>query len=400
MCGSRLSHPRALLAALLAAVLLVVGAGTSAAQTATPPPPLPVDTVCANLPDAFEPFEDIEGHTFELHIRCLAGAEITQGIGAGSAVDPRDAFAPGSAVTRQQMASFIARLIDTAHALAPEAVTPLPAFDGVYQFQDVHPESPHFENINRLGAAGLVLGGPGSLDEDQFGPLLTVSRGQMASFIARAHEYMIDIPLVAEETYFTDVAGNVHAPSINVVAANGIAVGFGDGTFGPNQRVTRGQMSGFLVRTLASMQAAGRIPVLPAPEATATAEVWFLRGEVLEAEQRTVPAPTPATGAMEHLVAGPTTPGLGTEIPVGTELLAVAISDGVATVDLSATFETGGGTMSARARVAQVVFTMTQFDTVDGVLFAIDGELQTVITTEGIVVSEPLDRSAFSDLVS
>ncbi|MFP3905487.1 MAG: GerMN domain-containing protein [Acidimicrobiales bacterium] len=399
MEATRISHPRTSFAALIAAVLLVAGTGTSAAQTATPPDPIPVDAVCANLHEGFAPFEDIEGDTFELHIRCLASAEITEGTGAGSATDPRDAFEPDTPVTRQQMASFIARLIDTAHALAPDTVTALPAFDGVYQFQDVHPEYVHFENINRLGAAGLVLGGPGSLDQDQFGPLLTVNRGQMASFIDRAYEYMVGTPLEADETYFTDVAGNVHAPAIDAVAANAIAVGFGDGTFGPDEAVTRGQMSGFLVRTLATMQAGGEIPVLAAPADTTTAEVWFLQGQVLEAEHRTVPAPSPATVAMDRLATGPTTPGLVSEIPDGTEVLGVTISDGVATVDLSATFEAGGGSLSARARVAQVVFTMTQFDTVDGVLFAIDGDLQTTITSEGIVVTDPLDRSGFSDLL-
>jgi hypothetical protein len=143
----------------------------------------------------------------------------------------------------------------------------------------------------------------------------------------------------------------------------------------------------------------GQTVVLPPLEArTATVEVFFLRGEQLEAVERTVTVPAVGAGAITALLAGPEEPGLFTEVPEGTELLGLDIADGIATVDLSGEFETGGGTLSARARVAQVVFTLTQFDTVDGVLFHIDGERVDVITSEGLVVEEPVDRSGFADL--
>jgi hypothetical protein len=392
------TSPRRLLAAIATVALVAAGSGTAHAQTAAPPAPVPIDSFCAEVPDAFDPFEDVTGGTFEAHIRCLAFAGITEGVGPGSATDPRAAFDPAAAVTRQQMAGFIVRLIDTAHDLAiDDAVNELPPFDGVHQFQDVIDENPHFASINRLAAAGIALGGPGELDEDQFAPLQAVSRGQMASFIHRAHQFILGAPFEADSSYFTDTSGNVHEASIDALAALGISVGFPDRTYQPAATITRAQMSGFLARTLASMHAAGHIAPVPAK---VTVEVFFLRGEQLEAELRWVDAVAPGSRAVEGLLAGPQDAELFTAIPAGTVLLGLDIADQIATVDLSGDFETGGGTLSARARVAQVVFTLTQFETVDGVLFQIDGEPRTHVTSEGIDVTDPLDRSHFADLVA
>ena len=49
-------------------------------------------------------------------------------------------------------------------------------------------------------------------------------------------------------------------------------------------------------------------------------------------------------------------------IPAGTRYLGVEVSGGVATVDLSREFESGGGSLSMISRVAQVVFTVTRID--------------------------------------
>ena len=47
---------------------------------------------------------------------------------------------------------------------------------------------------------------------------------------------------------FTDISGNTHEQSIITMADRGITVGFPDGTFRPDQPVTRGQMMTFLDR--------------------------------------------------------------------------------------------------------------------------------------------------------
>jgi hypothetical protein len=105
---------------------------------------------------------------------------------------------------------------------------------------------------------------------------------------------------------------------------------------------------------------------------------------------------------MQGLLAGPTEEeqrlGFSSAIPAGTELLGVSIDDRIATVDLSARFGTGGGSASMMGRVAQVVFTLTQFPTVDAVLFELDGEPVTALGGEGLLLGEPQTRADWEAL--
>ena len=97
-----------------------------------------------------------------------------------------------------------------------------------------------------------------------------------------------------------------------------------------------------------------------------TFEVWFGYGEWLFVTERTEPSsPRVGTAAVNALLAGPSAAeqaaGVGTSIPEGTELLGLSIDGGVATVDLSRTFESGGGSLSMFNRLAQLTYTLTQF---------------------------------------
>lgn len=111
-----------------------------------------------------------------------------------------------------------------------------------------------------------------------------------------------------------------------------------------------------------------------------------------------------AAAAMRALIAGPTAderasvPALSSAVPAGSMLLGIAITDGLATVDLSREFEAGGGTFSMAARLAQVVFTLTQFPTVQEVEFRLDGRAVTVFSSEGIVMDHPVGREDYRDL--
>lgn len=105
-----------------------------------------------------------------------------------------------------------------------------------------------------------------------------------------------------------------------------------------------------------------------------------------------------AGAAMQALLKGPTSgeadsvPGLSTAIPTDSEFLGVRIEDGIATVNLSHEFETGGGTFSMSARLAQVVYTLTRFPTIEAVSFELDGEPVTVFSSEGLIIDHPLTR--------
>ena len=134
-----------------------------------------------------------------------------------------------------------------------------------------------------------------------------------------------------------------------------------------------------------------------------TYEVWFTRGESLFMVRRDEPfTPRIAAAAMQSLLAGPSAreqaAAVGSQIPAGTQLLGLTIEDGVATVDLTSEFESGGGSASMNMRIAQVVYTLTQFPTVKGVLFELDGQRVDVLGGEGVVVDEPVTRKDYRDL--
>ena len=78
------------------------------------------------------------------------------------------------------------------------------------------------------------------------------------------------------------------------------------------------------------------------------------------------------------LFAEPTSPnaeaGWTTAIPPGTKLLGYNTGqDNVMTIDLSSEFASGGGSLGMQLRVAQVVYTATQFENVDAVRITIEG---------------------------
>src|SRR5918996_4877692 len=127
---------------------------------------------------------------------------------------------------------------------------------------------------------------------------------------------------------------------------------------------------------------------------TFTYQVWLTQGEgFLFVSQRTATF-EPGVGriALEDLIAGPSDAEreafIGTEIPKGTELRGLNIEDGVATVDLSTEFAQGGSSsLEETARLAQVVYTITQFDTVRSVQFRIDGEIVKAFGSHGILLN-------------
>ncbi len=135
-----------------------------------------------------------------------------------------------------------------------------------------------------------------------------------------------------------------------------------------------------------------------------TVSLYFLRGETLGVAHRRVPlSGAPATEAMNALLGGPNrrekAAGLGTTIPKGATLNGITIEERVARVDLSEEFAGGGGTLSMQARIAQVVYTLTQFSTVKSVEFLLDGEPVEALGGEGVVIDEPQRRSDWKDLL-
>ena len=132
--------------------------------------------------------------------------------------------------------------------------------------------------------------------------------------------------------------------------------------------------------------------------------VWFANSAGLVPVQRaTVATPAVATAAIKALLAGPTAKeraaGISTAIPKETKLLGISLHKGVATIDLTAEYGTGGGALSVQDRLGQVVYTLTEFPTISRVLFHLDGAPVHVFSSEGIVLDHPVTRDDYVNLL-
>jgi hypothetical protein len=124
----------------------------------------------------------------------------------------------------------------------------------------------------------------------------------------------------------------------------------------------------------------------------------------LVAVLRTVPATKAvATAAVNAALVGPTagetSRSISTAIPNGSQLLDLTIAGGVATVNLSSEFESGGGSASVLMRLGQVVYTVTQFPSVKSVLFQIEGETASAFSGQGVVLDKPVGRADYVQLL-
>jgi uncharacterized protein YkwD len=146
-------------------------------------------------------------------------------------------FAPTALITRGQLATFLANLLTDAGVALPSS--PPDAFvddNGTL----------HELRINQLSALGVVRG----RSADTYEPGATVSRAEMATFLVRAHDLAAATNLPTGVDRFFDDETSAHEANINKVGQAGLAAGVTATAFAPNTRVTRGQMATFLARTL------------------------------------------------------------------------------------------------------------------------------------------------------
>ena len=226
-----------------------------------------------NVP--FGTFSDDNGNTHEGFIEAIA----TEGITAGCNPPANDMYCPSKAVSRQQMASFLVRAIG------------LPATTTDYFVDDDN--SVHEANINTLAAAGITAG-CNPPDNDEFCPVGTVTRGQMAAFLVRAFGYTDTDP----GDTFTDDDGSIFESNIEALAEAGVTKGCNppaNDRYCPTAPVLRSQMATFLGRALALT------PTIPPTVATANvAGIYFMYSQ---------PAGGPYVDPVARYVAAPATPG-------------------------------------------------------------------------------------------
>ena len=107
--------------------------------------------------------------------------------------------------------------------------------------------------------------------------------------------------------------------------------------------------------------------------------VYFMRAGNVATAGRQVADPSRKDQTVQALLSGPNdferSIGMSTDIPGGTKLLGLNVTDGTATADLSNDFQSGGAaTQPIQPRVAEVVYTLTQFDDVHQVTITLNGK--------------------------
>jgi Sporulation and spore germination/Immunoglobulin-like domain of bacterial spore germination len=142
--------------------------------------------------------------------------------------------------------------------------------------------------------------------------------------------------------------------------------------------------------------------------ATATAApttriaVYFERGGLLWQSSRMVSqGSADATTAVTRLLNGPNAAeraaAVTSQVPAGVHLRGVSITGTTVTVDVGRRFATVGSRHSVRMRVAQLVFTASQFPNVDRVRLEVAG--QVVHAIAGVPVPQPAARQSFYRLL-
>ncbi|WP_186667811.1 DUF4855 domain-containing protein [Sporosarcina sp. BP05] len=154
-------------------------------------------------------------------IQFIAKHEVIRGFSDGS-------FKPGLAISRKDAAVMMGRAID----LADLESQPKP-------LKDMQPTSPNYQEVMIAIERGWL-----TLEEDNFNPDAPLTRDEMSRMIATAYSYE-----GKGLSSFKDVSNNdEYYPFIDAIAFQNVTTGYNDGTFRPNEVVTRAQFSAFLAR--------------------------------------------------------------------------------------------------------------------------------------------------------
>jgi hypothetical protein len=94
------------------------------------------------------------------------------------------------------------------------------------------------------------LGVVNGVTSTRYAPSQSVTRAQMASFLIRSYEQAAGRTVPSTPAVFGDVAGNTHEANINKIAVLGVTVGTNATTYQPQAPVARDQMASFLARTM------------------------------------------------------------------------------------------------------------------------------------------------------
>lgn len=182
-------------------------------------------------------FSDVLGDhwAYEAIEACVAGG-VVAGFTDGT-------YRPSDAVTRDQMAVYIARALAGGDANVPD-------FSDTPTFPDVPAEHWALKYVEYAVAQGVV----GGYADGSYQPSTQVDRGQMAVFVARAlvapeGEAGLADYVPSDPRNFPDVPADYWSyKHIEYCVEHGVVNGYDDGTYRPANVVTRDQMAVYIAR--------------------------------------------------------------------------------------------------------------------------------------------------------
>lgn len=220
-----------------------VGSPSSATVTIHETPPAP--DACANAPVSTYTDRNTDD-VHKLSIDCITAYGFAEGF-------PDNTYRPTLNVSRAQMASFVARLLEAAGVTLPS--NPPDAYPG--DDGDVHELA-----INQLSAVGVFDDTTGQTG-DTFNVSDPMRRDDMAQILVNAYKLVTGSDLPAGPNAFTDDEGNDNEAAINALANAGVVEGTGGGLYDPSGSVSRGQYSSFFARYIQLLVDAGALQPLP-----------------------------------------------------------------------------------------------------------------------------------------
>lgn len=168
------------------------------------------------------PFKDVSTSAYYYDAVLWA---IEKGITVGMTADT---FGPDVSCTRAQMLTMLWRL-----AGSPKA-------EGENPFTDVSASDYYYDAVMWAVAKGITAG----TTANTFSPDATVNRAQSVTFLYR----YAGQPAVSGSSFNDIGAGDYYANAAAWASKNGIALGYGDGNFGPNDDCVRAQIVTFMYR--------------------------------------------------------------------------------------------------------------------------------------------------------
>lgn len=179
-----------------------------------------IDLQSVGLSSSCATFTDIAGNFAETQITELYNLGVVCGDGLGN-------YRPNDNITRAEMSKITAELFDIPTTLVPRT-----------SFTDVVSTDWFAPFVYGLTSENLISG----FADGTFKPFQSVTRAEALQLLLKAKE--VELTTETPATPFTDVASTDWFYSIvNTAVKAGVITGYEDGTFKPNQLVTRAEMA-------------------------------------------------------------------------------------------------------------------------------------------------------------